>query len=401
MTGRNDPTAGAGSDAAATRDVDAAPREADPRRAAVDDGIDVARLALETSLKRNAPDPRPPTKSEVPPEAFERVDPARIAEEPFRHDVLALLRLLERSRPDRPRIGRNRTIADEIVRIGQDPYMAFPASNVARFGTDQRGRAEVIVRFLGLLGPQGALPLSTTEEALTWFLQRDDAFARFLDLFNNRFLQLFFRAFAEARPIAHRDRPAEDRFGDWLGSLAGFGLPAFRGRDSVGDLVKLQYAGLVAPKVKSAARLKALIAGVLGVKVEIDQLVGQWLTLEPEERMALGRNAMAIGADTIVGARVYSVDNKIRIRILTPSLAVYEEFLPGGRSSRMLADLVFFYVGLEFDYDVELGLPAREAPAASLGRSGRLGWTGWIAPDRAAREDRILTDARFHLERAA
>ena len=38
-------------------------------------------------------------------------------------------------------------------------------------------------------------------------LMRDDAFPRFLDILNHRFLQLFFRAWADARPVAQHDRP--------------------------------------------------------------------------------------------------------------------------------------------------------------------------------------------------
>ena len=53
---------------------------------------------------------------------------------------------------------------------------------------------------------------------------RDPSFARFTDIFSNRFLQLFFRAWADARPIAHHDRPADDRFADYVGSFAGIGV---------------------------------------------------------------------------------------------------------------------------------------------------------------------------------
>ena len=90
--------------------------------------------------------------------------------------------------------------------------MDFPASNLSKFERDADGRFQILVKFLGLLGPQGALPLATTEEAYSWNLMRDDAFPRFLDLLNHRFLQLFFRAWADARPIAQHDRPEADRF---------------------------------------------------------------------------------------------------------------------------------------------------------------------------------------------
>ena len=55
---------------------------------------------------------------------------------------------------------------------------------------------------------------------------RDDAFPRFLDLFNHRFLQLFFRAWADSRPIAQHDRPRDDRFIAYIGSMIGVGSAA-------------------------------------------------------------------------------------------------------------------------------------------------------------------------------
>ena len=76
--------------------------------------------------------------------------------------------------------------------LGQDPFMDFPASNLSKVERETSDRFRVFVKFLGLLGPQGALPLATTEEAYGWNLMRDDAFPRFLDILNHRFLQLFF-----------------------------------------------------------------------------------------------------------------------------------------------------------------------------------------------------------------
>jgi hypothetical protein len=46
--------------------------------------------------------------------------------------------------------------------------MEFPASNVVAIQQDSHQRYRLLVRFLGLLGPQGALPLTTTEDAKHW-----------------------------------------------------------------------------------------------------------------------------------------------------------------------------------------------------------------------------------------
>ena len=137
-----------------------------------------------------------------------------VLENPGRFDFFLAMRRLERNFADRPRIGDSAARRQEYVTLGQDPYLDFPAFDLRRREGDPDGALRVLVRFLGLLGPQGALPLATTEEAYVLAARRDDAFPRFLDIFNHRFLQLFFRAWADARPIAQHDRPDEDRFRD-------------------------------------------------------------------------------------------------------------------------------------------------------------------------------------------
>ena len=130
--------------------------------------------------------------------------------EPWRFDLFNVLRRFEREHPQKPRIGDSATLSDEFVILSQNPYMEFPASTLEGAIPDSLGRMRLIARFLGMFGPQGALPLTTTEESYLWLLERDDAFPRFADIFQQRFIALFFRAWADPRPIAQNDRPGED-----------------------------------------------------------------------------------------------------------------------------------------------------------------------------------------------
>lgn len=323
--------------------------------------------------------------------------------EPWRFDFFAVLRALERRNAGRPRIGDAGALREDYARLGQNPYMDFPASTIAAYEPRGADGARILTKFLGLLGPQGALPLSTTEEAYGWLNAGDDAFPRFLDILNHRFLQLFFRAWADSRPIAQHDRPNEDRFEVYVGSAAGLGSPIFRGLDAVDDRAKLCFAGLLGAKAKSAARLRAIIAGHFGVAVEIEEFVGSRLALDPADRSRLGE--ASLGRDLLVGATVYSVQDKIRIRITAPDMKAYRRFLPDGDFCEPLADLVYFYVGDELDWDVELAIPAREVAPMKLGLSGDLGWTGWVAPDWAAgvalRRDARLNPAERMREKRA
>lgn len=314
--------------------------------------------------------------------------------EPYRFDFLATMRRLERSRPGLPRIGDNATNDAEIVRLGQDPYMDFPASNLAKVEASDNQHLRVILKFLGLLGPQGALPLATTEEALLW-LDRDDSFARFLDLFNNRFLQLFFRAWADSRPIAQHDRPADDRFRAYIGATIGIGSAPLMDLDSVPDDGKLNFAGLLGPQTKSASRLRAAIAGLFGVKAEIEQFVGSRLAMEPDEQTRVGARNSSLGGDVIVGGSCFTIEDKFRVRIYVRDMAQYIRFLPSGDRCEPLADLITFYVGETLDYEVELALPIRAIEPIRLGGFGAVGWTSWLAPDRS-RPDGYRCDAQFN-----
>ena len=317
--------------------------------------------------------------------------------EPWRFDFFDVLRRLEAENPDKPRIGDSASTRDEYVALGQDPYMAFPASTISRAEEDARGRMRVMVKFMGLLGPNGPLPAALTEDAYNWSLQRDDSFARFLDIFNNRFLQLFYRVWADARPAAQRDRPDTDRFAAYVGSACGVGTDVFRDADAMPDLEKLAYAGLMGARAKSASRLERLLSGMFGIEATVFQFIGTRLKVSDKDLTRLGKSHATLGDGVLLGATVLSVQDKFRIRLHVPDLEHYCFFLPGGRWCARFVDTVFNFIGEQLAWEVELAMPARHTQSVSLGRFGQLGWTSWMIPPDTGSEpaDDVRCDARF------
>ena len=322
-----------------------------------------------------------------------------IYEDPGKFDLLLTLRRVEQSHAGLPKIGDSATLREDYVGLRQDPFFAFPKTNITQARKGRNGRLELFVAFLGLLGPQGALPLATTEEAYRYLRQNDDAFARFLDILNNRFVQLFYRAWADSRPIVHRDRPMQDRFEAYVGTPIGLGLKSLRNLDTVPDEVKIGYAGLMGARTKSASRLRDLVSGVFGLEVEVEEFVGCRLLFDPEEQSRIGLGFANLGRNLLLGAGVYSVQDKIRLRVFTTTLEDYLELLPSGANAKRLSDIVFFYIGAELEWDVELVLPVGEVEPVTLGRSGRLGWTSWMAPNWNAEKGAVRSDARFDLSK--
>jgi type VI secretion system protein ImpH len=159
----------------------------------------------------------------------------------------------------------------------------------------------------------------------------------------------------------------------------------------------MEYTGLLAPRVKSASRLRSFLSGLFGVRFEIDEFVGAWLTLDASERSRLGARLSGLGSDCVLGASMFSVSDKFRVRVFVRDFAQYERFLPGSDFARQVGDAVFLYVGEEYDWDMELAIPAGEITPVRLGRGAKLGWTSWMAPNWSKTDQTIRKDARFHV----
>lgn len=322
-------------------------------------------------------------------------------EAPWAHDFFHAVRRIECAHPDRPRIGCALRPADEPVRFGQAPSLAFAPAAIAGFAPPSGARcARLEVAFFGLLGPNGPLPLHLTEFARERLMHAGDpTFARFLDLFNHRFTALFYRAWAQAQPAVSLDRPDSDRFAAYVGSAIGLGTPAMAARDAVPDHAKLFVAGLLARQVRNAGGLEAILTGFFGVAARVEPFVGQWLALPASQRTRLGAHdaGAALGAGAVAGARVWDRQSRFRIRLGPLTLAQYEAFLPGGAALAQLVGWVRQYLHLELDWDVRLVLARDAVPETRPGRAGRLGWTAWLGRRRRAddADDLALDAERF------
>jgi len=142
--------------------------------------------------------------------------------EPWAHDFFALVRRIDSLRPQAPRTGQALRPAQEALRFAQPPELDFAPAPLSRLELRDDAAPRLSVRFFGLLGPHGPMPLHFTEYVRERVHQHGDgAAAHFLDLFHHRLLSLFYAAWAQAQPVVHADRPGDDRYRVWLGAAAG------------------------------------------------------------------------------------------------------------------------------------------------------------------------------------
>lgn len=302
----------------------------------------------------------------------------RLKQDPEKHHVFLALRVIEASFPDAPRLGESRRPREDRVRLGQEAELAFAPSTIASFtpGTDEKP-ARLINRFFGLFGPQGPLPLHLTEYARDRARNhRDTTLLAFADMITHRMMSLLYRAWTTGEPAPSFDRN-DDPMARKVAALSGYHALGLRDRDAMPDLAKLHFSGHLSHASRNPSGLISILSSFFSVPVRLQQFVGSWLDLEPDDRWQLG-GPSGLGQGTSIGERVWTRGAKFRLRIGPLALADYERLLPGGDSLARLQAIVRNYCGDSLDWDVNLVLAGDSVPRASLGGTTRLGHTSWI-----------------------
>lgn len=328
-----------------------------------------------------------------------RPDPALsevLYEAPFRFSFPQAVRLLERLRPGRAPVGHDGPPGDEVVRFSGLLAMTFPPCEVADLAPGdpgpEGGPARLVTTFLGLIGAAGALPIVYTEALLAMRGRRAAPALDFLDLFHHRLVSLYYRAWEKYHVPALWERARSrgaghagaDAFTRHLFDFIGLGTRSVRDRQSVRDESLLFYAGFFAQQHRSAVVLELLLRDYFGRPAEVISFQGRWLTLEPDQRSRAGRGGAynRLGVDAVIGGKVWDDQSKFRVRLGPLGLDEFLDFLPGGRLTADLADLVRFYARGELDFDVQLVLKAAEVPGCLSTRderqAARLGRTSWL-----------------------
>jgi type VI secretion system protein ImpH len=313
---------------------------------------------------------------------------SRLAAEPWSFHFYHALRALEAAHPHLPRFGTSRRLRDDPVRLGQEPTLAFAPSTLASFRRD--GAVPRLDAYLfGVFGPNGPLPLHLTEYARERERNyRDGALRRFADLFHHRLIQLFYRAWANAQPVTHADRPDDDRFALYVGALEGMALEGLRDRDRLPDTARLHWVGLFAMPTGSAEGLERMLGGFFGLPVTIEPCVGHWIHVPPEGISQLGFRACRLGDTAMLGERVWDCAGKFRVVVGPVGYAAFERFLPGRESLARVDSVVRFWTGGALWWDLQVVLKRDEVPGTRLnGRSG-LGWNTWLLGAPATRDAR-------------
>lgn len=292
-------------------------------------------------------------------------------------------------RQRRGRIGTISNINEEPVRFQVQPALRFAPSEVLSVTPHDSGEQssadgdaasggliDMQVSFWGLTGPAGALPTHYTQMVIDRVHAKDHAMRSFFDMFSHRQLSFFFRSWekyslAVGYETAQYDsRPEADLIRETLLAIVGRGTQKTRDRLHVTDDALIYYGGVFNDR-PTAESLRAIVSDYLDLPAKVISLFGQWLVLPPNECSRLGTlgGHSIVGTDTILGGRTWDPGSKFRIQIGPVKLEDFTRLMPTGNTLAQTCQFIRSYVGMEFDFDLQVILLASEIPACQLAPS--------------------------------
>lgn len=343
---------------------------------------------------------------------------SQMVEQPYRFEFFQAVRMLEHlfvGQGDRP---------DEVVgkrlKFHNTLSLGFPASQIEHMqvlaDTPEHGLVSVdrwqahfqghldsvslTPAFFGLLGGQGALPLSYTERlGEREAFHRDRAARAFLDIFSNRATALFYGAWKKYRLALQHELDRQGRFLPLTQALSGL-TQRSRSNDpasgGVSDQALAYYSGAIGQRPLSAAYLQQVLSEYFRVRVRIEQFVGGWHSVPMDQRSHLGAPGLVLGRNALVGSRVWQRDLRMRLWIGPLRRTSFDDFLPGANATNALRTWLTLMVGSSLEVEVCLVLEADQVDGITLSLQGsrRLGRDAFLVTRDSTRD---RADARYLL----
>ena len=312
---------------------------------------------------------------------------ADLLKEAHRFSFFQAVSLLERANPDAVPVGGDGPASREVVRFRPEVELGFPPSSMSAvelvetrgvYG-EEESRYRITSFLMGLYGAQSPLPNHYAEDILREQIS-DSTVRDFLDIFHHRIYSLFYRAWQKYRyPVQFRG-DGGDAFTRRFLAMIGLGTPEVQRATGLEPRRLLRYAGLLIQRPRSAAALQGFLGDWFDVPTRIEECVGRWVTIQPDDRPRLGLSGCRLGEDLVLGERAFDRRGQYQIAMGPLGYAAYEKLLPDGEDHSLLKSLTRFFVTDNLDFELELTLKGAEVPLLKLdtAQSARLGWTTWL-----------------------
>jgi type VI secretion system protein ImpH len=295
-----------------------------------------------------------------------------------RFGFFGLLRWISANYTENAVIGEAVLPQHESFRLGQKPSLTFAPRELADIATRDDGRLIVRLFGLGLLGPNGAMPLQFTDFVRERIeTKQDSTLADFLDIFHHRYLTQLYRAWAQAQSTVGLDRPDDERFSKYIDAL---GKVPSNKNSVLPAHARLAASAHLVREARAPEALANTLEHFFSTTVKIEEYRRRWIDIAYDDISKIGKPGFpsSLGEGAFAGEKILDCQHNFRIVIGPLSLDEYLSFMPGGSNLNKLIEWVRAFVGFEYSWEVEINVNPNTTPPAQLGNQCRLGWTSWL-----------------------
>lgn len=278
------------------------------------------------------------------------------------------------------------------IRLMSHVHLNWPPSDIHKvsIGREINTAHELHVNFLGLAGAQGPLPITVTELLMSRVRAGDHALKDFLDLFNQRLLELLHGAHKKLNPLFDAGPITKTTYGRTLLAIAGAAGEHQSNRNAFSDRSLLAYAGLMWMQPRNAMGLEQILSHYFQISFVSEGNKGRWYSLISQDQSRLGHvrgRQNCLGKDAALGGRCWDEGFYFVLACEPLDLTAYTSFLPTGASYGALRDFLRFYVHVRARTIVRLCIKPTQCKALRLNGQSRLGWTSWLTGSSSHKRD--------------
>ena len=317
--------------------------------------------------------------SHVRPPAIALIE--RLYSQPQGFNLFQAISLLERHAPERTAMGTGVGL-DEAALLRGSISLAFAPSDVVSVqpAASPQERTTLTSAAMSLAGANGPLPLPFSEMLLQRRPAKDRAALDFLDIFQGRWLAFLYRSRKKHHiGLNWRAGQQDNPLARTIDALSGLGR-AEGARGPLGEVARLNHAGLQNAAPRSMLNLLTLLSDRLSLSFKGKQFLGGWQALDLADQVPLGR--AVLGQQAVLGHRSWDAAAGIELTLLAVPMQRLLSLLPGGHEHALMSWLLRRHTQSEMQVRLVL-LPEAQVGAcdSALGQA-RLGWTSWLTPSR-------------------
>lgn len=232
-------------------------------------------------------------------------------------------------------------VLDEAIEFNATLSLAFQKSEVETLKLAEKTDRYIIVpTMLGLTGNLGALPIVYTQKLNSSVWARKHGSLAFLNLFNNRLINLFYQASLKHNLPLLAEIYQDKHYLNCLHALSGYSPILNSSTQHREDYIFAEFGGLLQGQTLNVETLKQLLTAILNHPVEIHQFIAEWFEIPLGSRSYLTESGVQLGINSFCGERVKQIDSKIQIEIGPLLYGDYMALLPTGKKYQLLKKIL-------------------------------------------------------------